>query len=79
MASMSTCTPGKRSWIVIVTGFFEPLFYLFGIGLGLGALVPPIDGISYSAYVAPGLLASLWPAGIGGRGLAGGVEPGGHG
>lgn len=48
----------KYTWIVIFTGFFEPLFYLFGIGLGLGTIVPPIDGISYSAYVAPGLLAS---------------------
>jgi lipooligosaccharide transport system permease protein len=48
----------KYTWIVIFTGFFEPLFYLFGIGVGLGKLVPPIDGISYSAYVAPGLLAS---------------------
>jgi lipooligosaccharide transport system permease protein len=48
----------KYTWIVIFTGFFEPLFYLVGIGLGLGALVPPIDGISYTAYVAPGLLAS---------------------
>ena len=48
----------RYTWIVIFTGFFEPLFYLFGIGLGLGAIVPPIDGISYSAYVAPGLLAS---------------------
>jgi hypothetical protein len=26
--------------------------------LGLGAIVPPIDGISYSAYIAPGFLAS---------------------
>ena len=48
----------KYTWIVIFTGFFEPLFYLVGIGVGLGALVPPIDGISYTAYVAPGLLAS---------------------
>jgi lipooligosaccharide transport system permease protein len=48
----------KYTWIVIFTGFFEPLFYLVGIGLGLGALVPPIDGISYTEYVAPGLLAS---------------------
>ncbi len=48
----------KYTWIVIFTGFFEPLFYLVGIGLGLGSIVPPIDGISYSAYVAPGLLAS---------------------
>ena len=48
----------KYTWMVIFSGFFEPLFYLLGIGMGLGAIVPPIDGISYSAYVAPGLLAS---------------------
>jgi lipooligosaccharide transport system permease protein len=48
----------KYTWMVIVSGFFEPLFYLLAIGLGLGAFVPPIDGISYSAFVAPGLLAS---------------------
>lgn len=48
----------KYTWMVIFTGFFEPLFYLLGIGLGLGAIVPPIGGITYSAYVAPGLLAS---------------------
>ncbi len=48
----------KHTWMVIVSGFFEPLFYLLGIGLGLGSMVPPIDGVSYSAFVAPGLLAS---------------------
>lgn len=48
----------KYTWMVIFSGFFEPLFYLLGIGFGLGTIVPPIDGISYSAYVAPGLLAS---------------------
>lgn len=48
----------KYTWMVIFSGFFEPLFYLLGIGLALGAIVPPIDGISYSAFVAPGLLAS---------------------
>jgi lipooligosaccharide transport system permease protein len=48
----------KYKWMVILSGFFEPLFYLLGIGIGLGALVPPVDGISYSAFVAPGLLAS---------------------
>ena len=48
----------KHTWMVIVSGFFEPLFYLLGIGIGLGAMVPPIDGLSYSAFVAPGLLAS---------------------
>jgi lipooligosaccharide transport system permease protein len=48
----------KHTWMVIVSGFFEPLFYLVAIGFGLGALVPGIDGISYAAFVAPGLLAS---------------------
>ncbi len=48
----------KHTWMVIVSGFFEPLFYLLSIGMGLGSMVPPIDGMSYSAFVAPGLLAS---------------------
>src|SRR3954468_14018513 len=48
----------KHTWMVIFSGFFEPLFYLLGIGIGLGSMVPDIHGISYAAYVAPGLLAS---------------------
>jgi lipooligosaccharide transport system permease protein len=52
----------RHGWIIIVSGFFEPLFYLLGIGFGLGTLIPPLtmaDGrqISYQAFVAPGLLA----------------------
>ena len=48
----------KHTWMVIFSGFFEPFFYLLGIGIGLGALVPDIGGIGYSAFVVPGLLAS---------------------
>ncbi len=53
----------RRTWLVIVSGFFEPLFYLLGIGFGLGALignVPGPDGrpIPYGVFVAPGLLAT---------------------
>ena len=53
----------RRTWIVLVSGFFEPLFYLLGIGFGIGALVGNVTGpdgspISYGAFVAPGLLAS---------------------
>jgi lipooligosaccharide transport system permease protein len=52
----------RRSWIFIVSGFFEPLFYLLSIGVGLSQLVGPInvDGklVPYTAFVAPGLLAS---------------------
>lgn len=48
----------RHVWMVIVSGFFEPLFYLLGIGLGLGSLVPDVGGISYGAFVVPGLLAA---------------------
>ena len=52
----------RHSWIVIVSGFFEPLFYLLGIGYGLGTILGDIEladgrAISYAAFVAPALLA----------------------
>ena len=52
----------KQSWLAIVSGFFEPLFYLLAMGRGLGALVGPIQvggmPVSYAAYIAPALLAT---------------------
>ena len=53
----------RHGWIVILSGFFEPLFYLGSIGFGLGALVGSVNGpggqpISYQLFVAPALLAS---------------------
>jgi len=48
----------RHGWIVIVSGFFEPVFYLIGIGFGLGTLVGDVEGISYQAFVAPGLMAA---------------------
>ncbi len=53
----------RHGWIYILSGFFEPLFYLGSIGFGLGALVGKVDGpggqpISYQLFVAPALLAS---------------------
>ena len=53
----------RRTWMVIFSGFFEPLFYLLGIGFGLGALIGDVPGpggqeISYQLFVAPALLAS---------------------
>lgn len=53
----------RHQWIIIVSGVFEPIFYLLGIGLGLGQVidtVPLSDGrlVSYAAFVAPALLAT---------------------
>lgn len=53
----------RHSWLVIFSGFFEPLFYLFALGTGLHSLVGKVVGpgghvISYTAYIAPALLAS---------------------
>jgi lipooligosaccharide transport system permease protein len=52
----------RRGWIYFVSGFFEPFFYLLSIGVGLSKLVGAIHVghavVPYTAYVAPGLLAS---------------------
>ncbi len=53
----------RRTPFVLLSGFFEPLFYLLGIGFGLGALIGAVPGpdgqpIPYGVFVAPGLLAT---------------------
>ncbi|HET7493872.1 MAG TPA: ABC transporter permease [Candidatus Limnocylindrales bacterium] len=53
----------RHGWMVILSGFFEPLFYLLGVGFGVGALVGSVLGpdgtkIPYQLFVAPALLAS---------------------
>ena len=48
----------RRNWTIIVSGFFEPIFYLLGIGYGLGTLVGDVGDIPYAAFVAPGLMAT---------------------
>ena len=53
----------RRLWKVVVTGFFEPVFYLFGIGVGVGVMagnVPLPDGtaVPYAAFVAPAMMAA---------------------
>jgi lipooligosaccharide transport system permease protein len=48
----------RHGWVILLSGFFEPIFYLLGIGFGLGALVGDIGDIPYAAFVAPGLMAT---------------------
>ena len=53
----------RRLWSIIVSGLFEPIFYLFSIGVGLGALIPEVTGpggepVSYAAFIAPALMAA---------------------
>ena len=47
---------------IVVSGFFEPVFYLLSMGIGLGALVGTVvtttgQEVSYAAFIAPALLA----------------------
>ena len=47
----------KRTWKWnILPNFFEPVLYLFSIGLGVGAYVSEMGGTSYVAFLAPGLV-----------------------
>jgi lipooligosaccharide transport system permease protein len=52
----------RRTWLIIVSGFFEPLFYLLSIRVGFGNLVGTVtvDGqaIPYAEFVAPALMAA---------------------
>lgn len=53
----------RHQWVIIVSGVFEPIFYLVGIGLGLGGIIQAVsldDGrsIPYAAFVGPALMAT---------------------
>jgi lipooligosaccharide transport system permease protein len=52
----------KRHWKLFATGFLEPVFYLFSIGIGVGKLIHSFQlnghAIPYAEFVAPGMLAA---------------------
>jgi lipooligosaccharide transport system permease protein len=52
----------RGAWWIFVTGFLEPVFYLFSIGIGVGQLVSGFEfhghAIPYAEFVAPGMLAA---------------------
>jgi lipooligosaccharide transport system permease protein len=63
MLMLRSATASGRAWLVFLSGFLEPVFYLLAMGQGLGSLVGTLPGpdgapISYAAFIAPGLLAA---------------------
>ncbi len=52
----------STNWWIVLTGVFEPIFYLLSLGLGLGGLIGTVtdsagNDIPYAAFIAPALLA----------------------
>jgi lipooligosaccharide transport system permease protein len=63
MLVVRSALAARSVWLAIVSGFFEPLFYLSAMGQGLGSLVGTVAGtagqqLSYAVFIAPGLLAA---------------------
>ncbi|MCW2796434.1 ABC transporter permease [Nocardioides sp.] len=52
----------RQAWKLFITGFLEPVFYLFSIGIGVGQLIKTFEFnghvIPYAEFVAPGMLAA---------------------
>ncbi len=52
----------RRQWMIVFSGFFEPLFYLLSMRAGVGDLVGNVTvagrSVPYEAFVAPALMAS---------------------
>jgi lipooligosaccharide transport system permease protein len=55
-------TQYRRGWLLFMSGFFEPVLFLFSIGIGVGALVGGFtlngEHIAYADFVAPAMLAT---------------------
>ena len=53
----------RNNYLIVLTGFFEPVFYLLSMGLGLGALIGTVEfygvEVPYAAFIAPALMAVL--------------------
>jgi lipooligosaccharide transport system permease protein len=53
----------SSNWFPVVSGFLEPLLYLFSFGYGVGTLIGDIQVsngqvVSYAMFIAPGLLST---------------------
>ncbi|MET8148672.1 ABC transporter permease [Actinoplanes sp. NPDC049668] len=68
MVERNVATLRSAYWLVMASGFLEPVLYLLSIGVGVGALVGDLtlpDGrvIDYATFVAPAMLAASAMAG----------------
>jgi lipooligosaccharide transport system permease protein len=52
----------RKAWLIFLTGFAEPVLYLFSIGVGVGQMIEGFtfngQTVTYAAFVAPGMLAA---------------------
>jgi len=53
----------SSNWMVVLSGFVEPVFYLLAFGFGIGQLIGNLEdgngnSVSYAAFIAPALLAT---------------------
>src|SRR5437763_16804218 len=52
-------TSYRRNWMIFLTGFAEPLFYLFSVRIGISHLVGGVtvggNTVGYRQFVAPAL------------------------
>lgn len=60
---LRNATAFRRAWLLLLSGVAEPVFYLFSLGVGLGALIGDVRTdsgaeVPYAVFVAPALLAS---------------------
>jgi lipooligosaccharide transport system permease protein len=47
----------RRTWTVnLLPNFFEPVFYLTAMGIGVGAYIQEMGGVSYVQFLVPGLV-----------------------
>ena len=57
---MRNLTVYRHTWVMnVLPNFFEPLLYLVGMGVGLGAYVASgLEGKDYLTFIAPGLMTA---------------------
>jgi lipooligosaccharide transport system permease protein len=53
----------SSTWLIVLSGFFEPLFYLLAFGYGIGQYIEGVttgngQQVTYAMFIAPALLAT---------------------